>query len=235
MQALDDFLSGLEVSIDAAHVWQSTARYLESFGLDKLIRLGSNGEAVCLLTTLGADWLRHYQTSGYANVDPFLRYCVTSPAPIATGIAFLPTHTYLGRKERDLIVDASDAGFISGMSCATRPGTKEFQAWNLGSSLDATEFGKVMDAHAETIQLAVHLADRELSEFEFQTMSPLSAREIQCVSLLAKGLRTKEIAGVLGLKPVTIELYLKNARDKLGCATRDELVARVVSAGWIGR
>ncbi|NVO27293.1 helix-turn-helix transcriptional regulator [Donghicola sp. C2-DW-16] len=43
-----------------------------------------------------------------------------------------------------------------------------------------------------------------------------------CLDLLGCGLRTKAIAQELGISVVTVELHLRNARTKLGAATRDQ-------------
>lgn len=57
---------------------------------------------------------------------------------------------------------------------------------------------------------------------------PLSPRETQILELLAHGNRVARIADCLGIKEVTVNLYIKNARHKLGAKTREEAVAMAV-------
>jgi PAS domain S-box-containing protein len=53
----------------------------------------------------------------------------------------------------------------------------------------------------------------------------LTAREQQCVGLLAEGLGAGEIAFRLGLKKVTVDLHIRNAKRKLRSRTREQAVA----------
>ena len=53
----------------------------------------------------------------------------------------------------------------------------------------------------------------------------LTARERQCLALLAEGKRDKEIARVLVVDPSTARKHVENARRKLGARTRAQAVA----------
>ena len=61
----------------------------------------------------------------------------------------------------------------------------------------------------------------------------LSPREKECLLWVAQGLRSKQIADKLGLRPVTVELHLKNARTKLRAATRGQAIAIALLNGLI--
>jgi len=52
----------------------------------------------------------------------------------------------------------------------------------------------------------------------------LSKREMECVLYLAKGKTTKEMAKEMCISPRTAEEYISLAREKLGCATKSELI-----------
>ena len=54
-----------------------------------------------------------------------------------------------------------------------------------------------------------------------------TAREREVATLLARGLSRAEIAEALVLSPHTVEDHVKNLYDKVGVASRQELVARV--------
>lgn len=55
---------------------------------------------------------------------------------------------------------------------------------------------------------------------EFEKLSP---REKQCLKLLAENKTAKETAAALRLQPRTVEFYLENIKNKLGCHSKIEL------------
>lgn len=58
-------------------------------------------------------------------------------------------------------------------------------------------------------------------------------REFDCIAALVRGSTIKEIASALELSPRTVEFYLKNAKEKLGCKTRSELLTNIVNCELI--
>ena len=61
----------------------------------------------------------------------------------------------------------------------------------------------------------------------------LSKREIECVYYLTRGMTAKEIGKKISLSNRTVESYLENAKSKLGCNRRSELVDRVMELGLL--
>ncbi|MBY0281674.1 MAG: LuxR C-terminal-related transcriptional regulator [Alphaproteobacteria bacterium] len=60
----------------------------------------------------------------------------------------------------------------------------------------------------------------------------LSKRESDCLRLLVRGQIAKEIAHNLSLSPRTVEGHLVNIKTKLGCASRSQIVEKVLSHPW---
>jgi two-component system, NarL family, nitrate/nitrite response regulator NarL len=63
----------------------------------------------------------------------------------------------------------------------------------------------------------------------------LSVRERQVMELLAEGKPNKEIGNALGLREITIKLYLRNAYRKLGARNRVEAVQTATARGLVRR
>lgn len=61
------------------------------------------------------------------------------------------------------------------------------------------------------------------------TIEQLTARERDCLRLVARGMSSKEIALQLGLSPLTVDGYLKEAVRTLGAASRRD-AARMLAA-----
>ncbi len=63
--------------------------------------------------------------------------------------------------------------------------------------------------------------------------TPLSAREIEIVQLIAKGLIAKEIANLLHLSPHTVYTHRKNIMKKLELSSASELMVYAINHGLV--
>lgn len=58
----------------------------------------------------------------------------------------------------------------------------------------------------------------------------LSKRESECAYYLTRGMTMKLVAKAMGLSPRTVEFYIENMKDKLGCHMKSDLIARLLDA-----
>ena len=68
---------------------------------------------------------------------------------------------------------------------------------------------------------------------EFAPRQELTAREIEVLTLVAKGLANREVARVIGRTPETVKAHLKNIMEKLAVGDRTEAVMQAVRRGII--
>jgi DNA-binding NarL/FixJ family response regulator len=68
---------------------------------------------------------------------------------------------------------------------------------------------------------------------EFTPRADLTAREVEVLRLVAKGLRNREVARVLGRTEGTVKAHLKNIHEKLGVDDRTEAVTLALQRGII--
>lgn len=68
---------------------------------------------------------------------------------------------------------------------------------------------------------------------EFTPRIDLTAREVEVLRLVSKGLRNKEIAGVIGRTEETVKVHLKHVMQKLGVDDRTEAVTVALQRGII--
>ncbi|MCZ0733304.1 helix-turn-helix transcriptional regulator [Phreatobacter sp. AB_2022a] len=61
----------------------------------------------------------------------------------------------------------------------------------------------------------------------------LTPRERDCLAFVAEGLSDADIAGRLGISPVTAHAHVENAKRKLGARTRAQAVARLHIGRWL--
>lgn len=67
-----------------------------------------------------------------------------------------------------------------------------------------------------------------------ELVEPLTARELEVLELMAKGLANREIAGALGISSHTAKFHVAQILDKTGSATRTEAVRQGLRLGLIG-
>lgn len=68
---------------------------------------------------------------------------------------------------------------------------------------------------------------------EFTPRIELTDREVEVLRLVAKGLRNKEIARVIGRAEGTVKVHVKNIHEKLGVEDRTEAVTLALQRGII--
>lgn len=59
----------------------------------------------------------------------------------------------------------------------------------------------------------------------------LTQRETECLCYLVRGKTAKSIAQLLKLSPRTVEYYLDNIKNKLGCRTKSQLIEWAIEKG----
>jgi DNA-binding CsgD family transcriptional regulator len=237
---LDDFLEELSFITDtvqpdaARRIWDLSAAFFARNGFDRLIHIDTGPGHFALQTTLPDAWVARYQERGYAGIDPFLSHCCVTFRPISTGIAYADRHQGLSAAQMALIDEASTFGINAGFSSTIRlKGDLGLAGWNIGSSLTRQEVDALRLHSEDRLRLAARHAHDALDRARRQTSARLAPREVQCLRFLAQGYRTKDIARVLDLSSAAIELYLRNARRKLGAATREQAIAIATAQGIV--
>jgi DNA-binding CsgD family transcriptional regulator len=240
MLLLENLMHGLAGAGDREQAWSAASEFFHAMGFDRLVyldtRLDTTSGDLQVRTTFPDAWRERYVQEDYATSDPFIRYCCASTSPVSTGKAYLDDYAYLNARERLLIEEAAHFGAQAGFSVTARTLASGPPAgWNLCSSQCRKEIEAVRRHHEPMLRLAALYAHERLCALPASrdTAQNLSPRERQCLALVARGMRVKEVASRLGLAPVTVELHLRNARVRLGVATRDEAVARATFLGQI--
>lgn len=134
-----------------------------------------------------------------------------------------------------MIHEAAEFGLIAGFSATIRKqGIRGVAGWNIGSSLRGAEVDALRADREHALRLAARYAHDMLTAAQCPGPHPtLSRRKAECLALLTQGLRTKDMARQLGLSPVAADLYLSNARRKLGARTREQAIATALTLGLL--
>lgn len=95
---------------------------------------------------------------------------------------------------------------------------------------DVHEGKSVLDA-----SIAQKLMTHLFSGAKSQMVEELTDRELEVLSLAAKGFTNKAIGVQLGISDRTVQGHLAHIFDKLQASSRTEAVMRAVSLGWISQ
>jgi len=77
--------------------------------------------------------------------------------------------------------------------------------------------------------------DRDVDDHGLDPDDELTAREVQVVRLVARGMSNKTIANELGISPRTVEGHLNHVFEKLGVESRTALVHYALANSLFGR
>jgi DNA-binding CsgD family transcriptional regulator len=77
------------------------------------------------------------------------------------------------------------------------------------------------------------MSEASTDSLEDQSAPTLSARELELVQLLARGLSNREIAQELVISPNTVKVHLRNIYSKLDVSSRTEATMAALRFGWI--
>ncbi|MEV6349426.1 response regulator transcription factor [Actinoplanes sp. NPDC051851] len=96
-------------------------------------------------------------------------------------------------------------------------------------------FRAVLAAHRGESVLAPSVAGRLMGRLRNPEKEPLSQRELEVLTLIARGCSNRETAGRLFISEATVKTHLLHAYAKLGVRDRAAAVATAFERGLLGR
>lgn len=166
-----------------------------------------------MIAEIGSDGLDRLAQAGLARAPGEGALCVG----FADGL--IPT---------DIAVAALDRGY-AGLICQSLPvGDTHFIA--VYCAIDANAMSC---EEAEITQMRAIYAISQRLLAKQTAVSPLSVRERECLSWVAEGKTTEEVAMILGVSANTINAYIAKAIQKVAATNRAMAIATAIRAGMI--
>jgi len=100
-------------------------------------------------------------------------------------------------------------------------------------TLKGLERGEAAMTLKVAARLLQGLSDESSSTTSAESVSNLTDREMEVLTMVAKGLPNKEIAGLLGLSENTVKYHVRGIMQKLNAQNRTEAVTQALQKGWI--
>lgn len=196
--------------------------------------IARRGDGYDRWSTNDPDWLRGYIGSPLARSDPEMRR-ETRPARARW---FLFEEMTGDGADAPFYAEIVRAGFRAGlfMPDPSPAGVREMATVNVAVRAAVDDLAGWIEGPGVELRMmacATILRIRDLRAREGVGASPLTARETEVLTLVARGVRPAAIAGQLGISVRTVEFHLQGARESLDVPTRDAAVARAAARGWI--
>ncbi|MCR9136013.1 MAG: LuxR C-terminal-related transcriptional regulator [Alphaproteobacteria bacterium] len=236
-QRLEDFSATMATVQDADEAWAVSVGFFESFGFCGAYygrRDPDNAmtEQDIRISHGLLDWREAYFGNQDHRHDPLFVHAPRLPRRFLTGTEFLDDYPFLNTGDIAVIRRASDFGYCSGLALKMTGDNKgDIRGWNLVSDLSKADARRLCSDVGGMLYLCATLADLKLSHLPDKPATHLTNREIESLCWLAVGLRTDQIAERMGVRPVTVDLHIRNARIRLGARTREQALAIAIQQG----
>lgn len=242
MPSFEEFAEELTDIADAGGIWRHTADFAYSLGFSSCaLTMAAKDKAglksARFMSDLPTEFNIAYTNQGMVGRDPFLLFCCQSLTAKQVDTRDLSKYPGASLKHQMFLDYAADSGAAKGIGIPVRPfGENIFGGWVFSSNDRDENYERLAEDHGRDAHLAAILAYERIVALDMKETAAfniLSGRERECLLWLCAGLRVSKIAEKLLISESAVNLYISNARRKLGARTREQAVARAIVSGEI--
>lgn len=232
---LYDFLTDIKMTTNAEETWKKTLGFFSEMGASHVCLHHEIIGASSQVKHTAPDWAfdSWLEEVGYEN-DPIFQQGLDDASPFFSGegldIPEAATEYLEWWKQLDCLDIQTSVDF------STRFDNNSHGSIGVFFDHSSAEFMRYFSDYGNTLHLAglsamEHYRSQWKSEPKLE--SKLTARERDCLRWLATGLRNEQIANRLGIKVVTVEFHIQNARRKLKAKTREQALVLAFNYGLL--
>lgn len=234
---LFELLAEIDEIVRLSEVPGLLARLVELYGLKSVAYLGSGvtgrpEEGPYLAVTYSSEWVEHYKTRHFVDIDPAIQVGLRRMLPIDWS-----EFDRGNDKVRRLFGEASEFGLgRRGVSLPVHGRHGDRALLSITSDAGDRDWQRLRHEYMRDFQvlaLHMHQAILRLAGGEPIEHASLSPRERECLLWIAEGKTYWECAVILGLSEHTVRCYLESARHKLGAANTTHAVNKASKASLL--
>lgn len=242
MTSFEEFAEQLASLTDIDSIWRHTARLAYSFGfsacsLTVASRQPDGLESIYLRSDLSYAFHENYKSGGLIDCDPFLLFGCNSLVAKRIDGSNLSSFPGASIQHQMFLDHATAAGAANGFGVPVRPaGDDVFGGWLFSCSNRKDDFDRLIGDCGHEAHLAAVLAYERMTGLGMNRVERtkiLSGRERECLLWLCAGLRVSMIADKLMISDSAVNLYITNAKRKLGARTREQAISIAIVRGEI--
>lgn len=177
-------------------------------------------------------WMAHYFANRYQFIDPVVLEAQRTTQPFAWRF-LLNRENGLDDAQRRLFAEAAEYGIRDGFTIPfhTAEGCIAMLSFAFASAAELKE-AMATQSRLRLLGMYYHAAIERLLDVETPA-DELSSLELQCLTGIANGLATDQIAARTQRAEPEVSGALCSARDKLGTATTAQAIAKAITQGLI--
>jgi len=248
-QIFSSFSEQLQGSRTLDECWEAYRKLMENFGFIEMfygLDMASKkteyvGNIESLISTYRNEFLSELLKPYYLKNDYTIYWCENSERVLNWSNVELEDIT---RGQLDVAVLSWDFKIVNGLSVPLRI-DGHTNSWG-GVGLSATgmeddEFNVVLKEYGELVCRLTYLFHQRVQSLPFllkhkgtyDRMIELTPEEKDCLLYSSCGYQISEIADKLNKKKRTVELYMKNAREKLNAKTTTHAISKAILLGYL--
>lgn len=223
-------IAAIQQQTDRASISAILRDAFSSFGFDRFMIAGlptQGGDVVLdvLLSGWSDEWHGHYQSQGYARVDPVARQCMATTMPFAWAAA--PISGLHAQQARQVMNEARDFGMADGFCVPVHAEGGTHGGVSLSGRTEALDSKTQLELHM--LALYGHGRLRHLNAQQpAASQHSITAREAEVLKWAANGKTASEIGVITGVTERTVAQHCENAQRRLGTSNRVHTVVEAI-------
>ncbi len=231
----DDLFSKMVDRIETTHNQLDFKRVLrdamDRYDLKSLAFMGFNignfqKSEPDILVTYSNEWVEHYRSNEYFDVDPVVHQGLRSIIPVDWS-SFDRSHPRVKKMFRE----SRDAGLGNqGLSIPVRGRNGDVSLFSLTCESRPDDWDKMKRSYIRDFQtLAVYFHQSVIRSYSKDSSEyQLTPRELECIYWAACGKTSDETAAIIGISRRGVRFHIENAIFKLNAANVSHAVAKAV-------
>ncbi|MDP2433846.1 MAG: LuxR family transcriptional regulator [Pseudomonadota bacterium] len=187
-----------------------------------------------ILSGYPTEWMNHYQSEGYADIDPVVAHSYRYAIPLVWR-----EETFDSPERKLFMEDARSYGLGSGLSVPIGTLSNEMALVSIANpeiNADARTHSAHVVGTVYVMSAYLHEAVRRLvlAPPAYDLEPPiLTPRELECLRRWANGKTAVQIGDLMKISVSGVHFHMQNIRRKLGVRSKHQAIARAILQGLI--
>lgn len=238
----EEFAESLPTLTSVGAVWKHTAAYSHALGFSNCTltlakKTPTGPQSANFFSNLDGKFCDVYSKEGLISDDPFLKFTCASLSAKKIANEGLLAFPNASAKHKIFLDITAQSGAPNGLGVPVRISNQDvFGGWIFSCTDVGDIFDLLSEERGQETQLAAVMAYERMVAIKLGEGDPvtsLSLREKECLLWLCAGFRSSMIADRLSISESAVNLYITNAKHKLGAKTREQAIARAIQSGEI--